>query len=152
MPFRPPLCLPCVACGTPTCTHHLGSPSHTLPTAPQSTAHPLQVLDGATGELRWVVDQKPISIYTYTPILVGGDAAAMHNCLNTLASNSICVYTKRVEAQQREAPAVNSDDGAAVGAATPQVAAAGVSGAVGRPAVVPALVALLCAAAAAFLF
>jgi outer membrane protein assembly factor BamB len=71
----------------------------------------LQVLDAASGQLRWSVEQRPISIYTYAPALIGGDAVAMKNCLNTLSPSSLCVYTRKPQpaaaptAAQAPAPA-----------------------------------------------
>ena len=53
------------------------------------------MLDAATGEPRWSVEQRPISLYTYAPALIGGDAVAMKNCLNTLSPSSLCVYTRK---------------------------------------------------------
>lgn len=53
------------------------------------------MLDAASGELRWSVEQRPISIYSYAPALIGGDAVAMKNCLNTLSPSSLCVYTRK---------------------------------------------------------
>lgn len=53
------------------------------------------MLDTASGQLRWSVRQRPISIYSYAPALIGGDAVAMKNCLNTLSPSSLCVYTRK---------------------------------------------------------
>lgn len=89
------------------------------------------MLDGATGVLRWSVEQRPIPIYSYAPALVAGDAAVVRNCLNMLASNSLCVYNKRPEQPGR------------AGAAGADVAGAGISGAAAQAAA-PLLVALLC--------
>ena len=51
------------------------------------TPEGLQVLEASTGDLRWGVEEAPVGIYPYTPALVGADAAAVHNCLATLASS-----------------------------------------------------------------
>lgn len=111
-----------------------------------------QVLDGRTGALAWAVDQRPIGIYSYAPALVSADAALVRNCLNYLGSNSICLYTRRLVPARRpqappEAPLDNplAGPGAQGGVAA---AGAGTSGAAGAPrAALPALAALLCAAA-----
>lgn len=76
------------------------SAAHCHPTTPISLAPSPppafnQVLDAASGELRWSVEQRPISIYAYAPALIGGDAVAMKNCLNTLSPSSLCVYTRK---------------------------------------------------------
>ncbi|KAL4422963.1 hypothetical protein ABPG75_009160 [Micractinium tetrahymenae] len=55
----------------------------------------LQVLDAASGAPRWAVGQYPLGIYPYTPsLLADGAAVAVRNCLDTLASNSLCVYSQ----------------------------------------------------------
>ena len=107
------------------------------------------MLDSATGELRWAVAESPIGIYPYAPALVGGDAAAVRNCLNTLASNSLCIYAQLDE----EAPALGVPDPAGEeeeqevveGGAQVDASGAGASGAAAQ-AGLPALAMLACAA------
>jgi len=66
------------------------------------------VLDAASGELRWSVEQRPISIYSYAPALIGGDAVAMKNCLNTLSPSSLCVYTRKAKPAPVPTPAAQA--------------------------------------------
>lgn len=76
---------------------------------------PGQVLDAASGVPRWAAGQHPLGIYPYTPTLLGdGAAAAVRNCLDTLASNSLCIYSQAP--QELPAPA---DDGQAEAASAP---------------------------------
>lgn len=106
------------------------------------------MLDGRTGTLRWAVDQPPIGIYSYAPALVNEDTAALRNCLNYLAPNSLCVYTRRVvPARRAQAPptAPVEDNPFVEGAAA--AAGVGTSGAAAPRVALPALAALLCAAA-----
>ncbi|KAL4451232.1 hypothetical protein ABPG77_009304 [Micractinium sp. CCAP 211/92] len=75
----------------------------------------LQVLDAASGAPRWAAGQHPLGIYPYTPTLLGnGGAAAVRNCLDTLASNSLCIYSQAP--QELPAP---GDDGQAEAASAP---------------------------------
>jgi hypothetical protein len=65
------------------------------------------VLDAGTGALRWAVSDPPIGIYPYAAALVAADAAALRNCLNTLAPNSLCIYA---QPSDQLAPVVNQSD------------------------------------------
>lgn len=118
------------------------------------------MLDAAAGTLRWAVDQRPIGIYTYTPALLGGDAVAMRNCLNTLGANSLCVYTRRqpqpqpTAAQPQPQPAAREQAPAAsvaAGGVTPFNGPVATSGGAAAQAALPVVVTLLCALAP-FLF
>jgi hypothetical protein len=108
------------------------------------TSEGLQVLDASTGDLRWGVDEAPVGIYPYTPALVGADAAAVHNCLATLASNSLCLYS-------REAPPPVTAGAASAADAGGDASASSTSGSSAAQAGLPALVMLLCAALPALL-
>ena len=105
------------------------------------TPEGLQVLEASTGDLRWGVEEAPVGIYPYTPALVGADAAAVHNCLATLASNSLCLYSREAPppATAGAASTADADDGGST------------SGSSAAQAGLPALVMLLCAALPALL-
>lgn len=113
------------------------------------------MLDAFTATPQWAVEQRPIGIYTYAPAMVGDDAAAMHNCLNTLATNSLCIYTRKqkpaavVAPGPAEAAAKPADAAPAAGAS---VAGSGVtSSGTAAQAALPLAVMLACALAP-FLF
>lgn len=90
----------------------MSSPS-TPPPAPTPPFR--QVLDSASGAPRWAVGQHPLGIYPYTPTLLGeGGVSAVRNCLDTLASNSLCIYSQAP--QESAAPA---DRGEAEAASAP---------------------------------
>ena len=73
----------------------LSPPQPVGPLTPLPPRPAPQVLDAATGAALWLVPQPPLGIYSYTPtLLAGGEAAAVHNCLDLLASNSLCVYSR----------------------------------------------------------
>lgn len=72
----------------------VSAPSAAADSVAVVTLEGLQVLDSASGALMWQVNQQPLGIYGYTPTLLGtGGAAALRNCLDTMASNSLCIYS-----------------------------------------------------------
>lgn len=92
-------------------------PKPACPDVPACLPACAQVLDAANGTLLWTVDQKLLGIYPYTPtVMAGGEAVAVHNCLDVVAPNSLCVYSPPV---QQPAPPPEEPAGAQSTAASP---------------------------------
>jgi hypothetical protein len=120
----------------------VSAPSATSGAVAVVTPEGLRVLGAATGSLAWAAEQAPLGIYPYAAAAVGADAVAVRNCLNTLAPNSLCIYSQAPAAVgEQQAPAQASPPGG-----EPAGPAGGTSGSRSAAAALAAL--LACAAAA----